>query len=120
LIHFTVQSWQIIFTTLKLGPKKQPPVFTLPDELLIKTYVKPKRKDDDPDTPEEEIVYYSSKFLGDYANNNLQTLIIDTDTNQPIQYDDDTDINFHNIKNAIPKSSKVSIYVDLLRGIYHF
>ena len=26
------------FTTLKLGPKKANPVFTIPDELLIKTY----------------------------------------------------------------------------------
>jgi len=99
------------FTTLKLGPKKQNPVFTIPDELLIKSYTIPK-KDDSDNNNNEDINYYAAKFLGNYVDNYLQTLIIDADTNKPVVYNNNDDVNFHNIKNAIPKKSMVSIYVD--------
>jgi hypothetical protein len=99
------------FTTLKLGPKKSNPLFTIPDELLIKTYTIPK-KDADDDKEADEINYYAAKFLGNYADNYLQTLIIDADTNKSVVYNNDEDVNFHNIKSAIPKKSMVSIYLD--------
>lgn len=98
------------FTTLKLGPKKQNPVFSVPDELLIKSYTIPKKEDDDREI--DDISYYAAKFLGNYVDNYLQTLIIDADTNKPVIYNNDEDVNFHNIKNAITKKSMVSIYVD--------
>ena len=98
------------FTTLKLGPKKQNPVFTIPDELLIKSYVMPKKENEDRES--DEMQYYAAKFLGNYADNYLQTLIIDVDTNKSIVNGDEEDVNFHNIKTAIPKRSMVSIYID--------
>ena len=98
------------FTTLKLGPKKQNPIFNIPDELLIKSYVMPKKENEDKDS--DEIQYYAAKFLGNYVDNYLQTLIIDADTNKPVVNTDEEDVNFHNIKAALPKKSMVSIYVD--------
>ena len=98
------------FTTLKLGPKKQNPVFNIPDELLIKSYVMPKKENEDREP--DEMQYYAAKFLGNYADNYLQTLIIDVDTNKSIVNGNEEDVNFHNIKTAIPKRSMVSIYID--------
>jgi hypothetical protein len=97
-------------TTLKLAPKKSPPIFSIPDELLLKTYTIPKKEDDEKES--EEINYYAAKFMGNYVDNYLQSLIIDAETNKPVVYDKDEDVNFHNIKNAIPKGSTVSIYLD--------
>jgi hypothetical protein len=98
------------FTTLKLGSKKNP-IYTLPDELLFKTYQLNKKKDDP--TNIEEINYFGTKFIGDYIKNNLQTLTIDIDTNKPVIFNEDEEVHFHNIKNAIPKKSNVCIYLDL-------
>ena len=98
------------FSTLKLGPKKTNPVFNIPEELLIKTYTIPKKEDEDKE--DTEINYYAAKFLGNYAENYLQTLIIDADTNKSVVVNNNDEVNFHNIKDAIPKKSMVSTYID--------
>jgi hypothetical protein len=91
--------------------------FSVSKGLLIKHADVEKTDRETKEVAVESFELFRPKFIGDYENNYMKTLVIDLEKNPNAsrgkRVADDEDYNFHNLRNALPKQSTIAMYVDM-------